>query len=280
VSEADLHARHQWLVDQTGFRERMLTDPEFFDAKVAGWWVWGISQWIGSGWCSGDGPWHAVEVEGSRQLVHLGNAGRGINRQLVHLGNAGRGDDEATPDRASTASESTCGVRAAALVFASAAPVTKRALNQLLPDDADADAVIEALRARYQGRGVELVDAGGGFQFRTAPDMAPRLRRVIQLSRRLPRVAMETLAIVAYHQPLSRSEIEHIRGTALSQQTLEALLEAGLIEPKGRRETPGRPTTWGTTPAFLTQFGLKDLRELPPPEDLLLEPPKAADGEG
>jgi len=93
-------------------------------------------------------------------------------------------------------------------------------------------------------------------------------------------VAMETLAIVAYHQPLSRSEIEHIRGTALSQQTLEALLEAGLIEPKGRRETPGRPTTWGTTPAFLTQFGLKDLRELPPPEDLLLEPPKAAEGDG
>ena len=104
--------------------------------------------------------------------------------------------------------------------------------------------------------------------------MAPRLRRVIQLSRRLPRVAMETLAIVAYHQPLSRAEIEQIRGTALSQQTLEALLEAGLIEPKGRRETPGRPATWGTTTQFLTQFGLKDLRELPPPEDLLLEPPK------
>jgi segregation and condensation protein B len=169
---------------------------------------------------------------------------------------------------------------AEAMVFASATPVTRRALGQLLPDEADTDLVVEALRARYAGRGVELVDAGGGFQFRTAPDMAPRLRRVIQLSRRLPRVAMETLAIVAYHQPLSRSEIEHIRGTALSQQTLEALLEAGLIEPKGRRETPGRPTTWGTTPAFLTQFGLKDLRELPPPEDLLLEPPKAADGEG
>ena len=166
---------------------------------------------------------------------------------------------------------------AEAMVFASANPVTRRALGQLLPDEADTDLIVAALRARYEGRGVELVEAGGGLQFRTAPDMAPRLRRVIQLSRRLPRVTMETLAIVAYHQPLSRAEIEHIRGTALSQQTLETLLEAGLIEPKGRRETPGRPTTWGTTGAFLTQFGLKDLRELPPPEDLLLEPPKPAD---
>ena len=163
---------------------------------------------------------------------------------------------------------------AEAMIFASANPVSRRALGSVLPDEADTDAVVAALRARYDGRGVELVEAGGGLQFRTAPDMAPRLRRVIQLSRRLPRVAMETLAIVAYHQPLSRAEIEQIRGTALSQQTLEALLEAGLIEPKGRRETPGRPATWGTTTQFLTQFGLKDLRELPPPEDLLLEPPK------
>ena len=167
---------------------------------------------------------------------------------------------------------------AEATIFASSAPVSRRALGQLLPDEADTDAVVAALQARYDGRGVELVEAGGGLQFRTAPDMAPRLRRVIQLSRRLPRVAMETLAIVAYHQPLSRSEIEHIRGTALSQQTLEALLEASLIEPKGRRETPGRPVTWGTTQAFLTQFGLKDLRDLPPPEDLLLEPPKGGEG--
>lgn len=167
---------------------------------------------------------------------------------------------------------------AEAVVFASAAPVSRRALGQLLPDAADTDLVVAALQRRYDGRGVELIEAGGGLQFRTAPDMAPRLRRVIQLSRRLPRVAMETLAIIAYHQPLSRAEIEHIRGVALSQQTLEALLEAGLIEPKGRRESPGRPTTWGTTGGFLTQFGLKDLRELPPPEDLLLEPPKGGEG--
>jgi segregation and condensation protein B len=99
------------------------------------------------------------------------------------------------------------------------------------------------------------------------------LRKVIEIPRRLPRVAMETLAIIAYHQPVTRPEIEEIRGTSLSQQTLDALLEANLISPCGRRESPGRPTLWGTTPQFLAQFGLKDLRELPRREDLLLEPP-------
>ncbi|HEX3399312.1 MAG TPA: SMC-Scp complex subunit ScpB [Acetobacteraceae bacterium] len=162
---------------------------------------------------------------------------------------------------------------AEALVFANAGPVGARALSQLLPDTVDADAVLVALRERYAGRGVELVPVGGGVQFRTAPDLAPRLRKVIEIPRRLPRVAMETLAIVAYHQPVTRPEIEEIRGTSLSQQTLDALLEANLIAPKGRRESPGRPTLWGTTPQFLAQFGLKDLRELPRREDLLLEPP-------
>ena len=166
---------------------------------------------------------------------------------------------------------------AEALVFASAEPVTPRGLARLLADDIDADAVLAALRKRYVGRGVELVDAGNGVMFRSAVDLAPRLRKVIDLPRRLPRVALETLAIVAYHQPMTRPEIEHIRGTALSQQTLDALLELNLIAPKGRRETPGRPTLWGTTPEFLAHFGLKDLRELPRREDLLLEtaPPKA-----
>jgi segregation and condensation protein B len=165
---------------------------------------------------------------------------------------------------------------AEALVFASAEPVTPRGLARVLPDDIDADAVLRALQARYAGRGVELVEAGNGVMFRSALDLAPRLRKVIDAPRRLPRVAMETLAIVAYHQPMTRPEIEHIRGTALSQQTLDSLLELNLIAPKGRRETPGRPTLWGTTPEFLAHFGLKDLRELPRREDLLLEtaPPK------
>jgi segregation and condensation protein B len=125
-------------------------------------------------------------------------------------------------------------------------------------------------------------------QFRTASDLAPALRKVVEVPRRLPRVAMETLAIIAYHQPVTRPEIEEIRGASLSQQTLDALLEAGLVAPRGRRESPGRPTLWGTTPAFLAQFGLNDLRELPRREDLLVEPPSpvaepvasAPEGEG
>ncbi len=162
---------------------------------------------------------------------------------------------------------------AEALVFASSAPVTLRSLGQALPPEADVEAVLAGLHARYAGRGVQLAEVAGGLQFRTAPDLAPLLRRVVQVPRRLPRVAMETLAIVAYHQPVTRPEIEEIRGASLAQATLDALLEAGLVAPQGRRETPGRPTLWGTTPAFLAQFGLRDLRELPRREDLLVEPP-------
>ncbi len=162
---------------------------------------------------------------------------------------------------------------AEALVFASAEPVSARALQQLLPPDADAEAVLAACRRGCAGRGVELVEVAGGWQFRTAPDLAPALRRVVPQPRRLPRAAMETLAIIAYHQPVTRPEIEEMRGTSLSQQTMDALLETGLIAAGGRREVPGRPTLWGTTPAFLAQFGLRDLRDLPRREDLLVEPP-------
>jgi segregation and condensation protein B len=162
---------------------------------------------------------------------------------------------------------------AEAMVFAASAPVTARALSQLLPDDLEIEPVMAALAARYAGRGVELVEAGGGWQFRTAEDLGPLLRRVIHVPRRLPRAAMETLSIIAYHQPVTRPEIEEIRGASLSQQTLDTLLETGLIQPRGRKEVPGRPTLWGTTPVFLAQFGLRDLRDLPRREDLLVEPP-------
>jgi segregation and condensation protein B len=141
-----------------------------------------------------------------------------------------------------------------------------------LPEGTDIDAVLAALIARYAGRGVEVVSVAGGMMFRTAPDLAPRLRKIVQMPRRLARVAMETLAIIAYHQPVTRGEIEEIRGATLSQATLDSLLENELIVSKGRKEVPGRPTLWATTPAFLLQFGLKDLRELPRREDLLVEP--------
>ena len=161
---------------------------------------------------------------------------------------------------------------AEAVVFAATQPVTPRVLSQILPEEADVDAVMAALTESYAQRGVNLVQVGGGWQFRTAPDVAPQLRKVVELPRRLPRVAMESLAIIAYHQPVTRPEIEEIRGASLAQATLDLLLENGLITPKGRKESPGRPTLWGTTPAFLAQFGLNDLRDLPKREELLIDP--------
>ncbi len=161
---------------------------------------------------------------------------------------------------------------AEAAVFAATQPVTPRMLATILPETTDIDAVMGALTTAYAERGVNLVQVGGGWQFRTAPDIAPYLRKVVELPRRLPRVAMETLAIVAYHQPVTRTEIEEIRGASLSQATLDLLLENALITPKGRKETPGRPTLWATTPAFLAQFGLNDLRDLPKREELLIDP--------
>lgn len=160
---------------------------------------------------------------------------------------------------------------AEALIFASAEPVSMRRLSQVLPVEADPGSVVAALRERYAGRGVEVAEIAGGVMFRTAPDLAAALTRVIEVPRRLPRAAMEALAIVAYHQPVTRAEIEEIRGASLSQSTLEALLENALIAPRGKKEVPGRPTLWGTTPAFLAQFGLKNLSELPRREELLTE---------
>jgi segregation and condensation protein B len=170
---------------------------------------------------------------------------------------------------------------AEAVIFASREPVSARHLANLLPEDVDLDAVMAALGEAYAARGVHLTEAAGGWQFRTAADLSAHLRKIVELPRRLPRVAMETLAIVAYHQPVTRSEIEEIRGASLSQNTLDLLLENGLITPKGRRESPGRPTLWGTTPAFLAQFGLNDLRDLPKREELLIDPnPVLATGPG
>ncbi len=161
---------------------------------------------------------------------------------------------------------------AEAMIFASAEPVGAAALARLLPETVDVEPVLHALQERYAGRGVELVEVAGGWQFRTAPDLAPALTRVVQQPRRLPRAAMETLAVIAYHQPVTRAEIETVRGASLGQGVMDALLEAGLIEPRGRKDVPGRPTLWGTTQAFLAQFGLVSLRDLPRREDLLTEP--------
>jgi segregation and condensation protein B len=185
-------------------------------------------------------------------------------------------EGEPTPDTERPPEPTEAALRLAeALVFAAAEPVSARALGQILPEGEEAEAVIAALVRRYEGRGVELVSVAGGVQFRTAADLAPSLRKVVQQPRRLPRVAMETLAIIAYHQPVTRPEIEALRGASLSQETLDLLLEAGLIAPQGRKEAPGRPTLWGTTPHFLAAFSLAGLAELPRREDLLASPPAA-----
>jgi segregation and condensation protein B len=159
-----------------------------------------------------------------------------------------------------------------AFVFASAEPVSTSAVARLVPMPYSAHEVLEALRDRCRGRGVELVEVGGGWQFRTALDLAPELQTVMVKPRRLPQAAMETLAIVAQYQPLTRAEIESIRGVSLSQATIDLLLEAGLIAPKGVREAPGRPTLWATTPAFLAHFHLSSIRDLPGGVGLTLGP--------
>lgn len=179
---------------------------------------------------------------------------------------AGAAAAAAEPDPALMAE----GVRIAeALIFASDRPVTPAMLGAVLPEGLTSQQVVAALAGACEGRGVLLAEVAGGWAFRTAPDLAPRLTRVVQSPRRLPRAAMEALSIVAYHQPCTRGEIEEIRGAALAQATLEALLELGLIAPRGRREVPGRPTLWGTTPKFLEQFGLKALTDLPRKEELV-----------
>jgi segregation and condensation protein B len=158
---------------------------------------------------------------------------------------------------------------AEALIFASDRPVTPAMLGAVLPPGLAPGAVVAALAASCEGRGVVLAEVAGGWAFRTAPDLAQRLTKVVQAPRRLPRAAMEALSVIAYHQPCTRGEIEEIRGAALAQTTLEALLELGLVAPRGRREVPGRPTLWGTTPKFLEQFGLKALSDLPRKEELV-----------
>ena len=157
-----------------------------------------------------------------------------------------------------------------ARIFASPEPVSTKELMVYLKDDSQLETVIKMISERYNSdSGIELsVMEGGFFAFRTAPDIAPRLNIERQVKRPLSRAAMEVLAIIAYHQPITRSEIEEIRGISLSRGTMDILLELGWIKPKGRRRTPGRPLTWGTSSAFLDHFGLASLSELPGIEEL------------
>jgi segregation and condensation protein B len=157
---------------------------------------------------------------------------------------------------------------AEALLFASAEPLGAQDLAQRLPEGADIGKVLEDLAALYAPRGVNLVRVAGKWAFRTAADLSFVLARDVVEQRRLSRAAMETLSIIAYHQPVTRAEIEEIRGVATSKGTLDTLLETGWIRLRGRRKAPGRPVTYGTTPAFLTHFGLDAIEDLPGLEEL------------
>jgi len=150
-----------------------------------------------------------------------------------------------------------------AILFASAEPLSEKQLAARLPDGVDLKGMLNAVQSYYEGRGVELVRRGKSWAFRTADDIRPLLEKEIEVPRKLSRAAVETLAIVAYHQPLTRAEIEEIRGVSLSKGTLDVLMEAGWIKPGKRRDTPGRPATWKTTDDFLDHFGLEDVRDLP-----------------
>lgn len=155
-----------------------------------------------------------------------------------------------------------------ALLFAADEPVDRQSLVEKLPDSADIDVLMARLAERYAGRGVNLIAVANGWAFRTAPDLASHLTVHRTVKRRLSRAALETLAIISYHQPVTRAEVEEIRGVTLSRGTLDQLLEAGWVKPKGRRRTPGRPLTWVTTDEFLNHFGLDNLADLPGVEEL------------
>ena len=155
-----------------------------------------------------------------------------------------------------------------AILFASAETLSERELAGRLPEEADLEGLLRQLQADYARRGVNLVKAGRSWAFRTAPDLAALFTRETEVTRRLSRAAVETLSVIAYHQPVTRPEIVEIRGVGLSKGTLDVLFEAGWVRPKGRRRTPGRPVTWGTTDEFLDTFGLEGVGDLPGMDEL------------
>ena len=155
-----------------------------------------------------------------------------------------------------------------AILFASVEPLSTEILAEQMGDDAVIADLLEELQTYYALRGINLVETGGEWSFRTASDLAGQLKITRQPRRKLPRAAAEVLAIIAYHQPVTRAEIESIRGVETSRGTLDILLELGFVRPGKRRETPGRPLTWNTTSEFLSHFNLEALSELPGVEEL------------
>lgn len=150
-----------------------------------------------------------------------------------------------------------------AALFAAPEPLTVREISDQFTSLEDVPGLLAALEALYKGRGIELRQIGDGWAFRTAADLSPLLTRYRQVKRKLSKAALETLAIIAYHQPVTRAEIEDVRGVQTSKGTIDVLLETEWVRMRGRRRAPGRPITYGTTPLFLDQFGLARIDDLP-----------------
>ena len=155
-----------------------------------------------------------------------------------------------------------------ALLFAAPEPVTEQVLSERMPNGVDVPALLSDLAEAYSDRGVNLIQVAGKWAFRTADDLSFLMRRDAVEQKRLSRAALETLAIIAYHQPVTRSEIEEVRGVSISKGTLDTLLDIGWIRMRGRRRTPGRPVTYGVTDEFLSHFGLNAISDLPGLADL------------
>lgn len=155
-----------------------------------------------------------------------------------------------------------------ALLFASSEAMSPQDLHERMPEGADVGSLLKELQSDYDGRGVELVEMDNKYAFRTAKDLGDALSMEKNVKKKLSKAAMETMAIIAYHQPVTRAEVENIRGVATHRGTLDALIEAGWVKPGRRRETPGRPLTWVTTSDFLDQFSLSSIMDLPGMDDL------------
>jgi segregation and condensation protein B len=155
-----------------------------------------------------------------------------------------------------------------ALLFAAIEPLDEATMAERLPADVDIEALVLELQESYANRGVQLVKRAKRWMFQTAPDLAFLLQREVEQERRLSRAGQETLSIIAYHQPVTRAEIEEIRGVTVSKGTLDVLMETGWVRPVGRRQTPGRPVTYGVTDDFLIHFGLESVKDLPGIEEL------------
>lgn len=155
-----------------------------------------------------------------------------------------------------------------ALLFAAVEPIDVQTLRDRMPKGTDVGALLARLARDYEGRGINLVRIADRWRFQTAPDLAPNLTDVKEARRKLSKAALETLAIVAYHQPVTRAEIENVRGVAVSKGTLDVLMELGWLRLRGRRRTPGRPVTYGTTTGFLAHFNLETISDLPGRDDL------------